>query len=282
MEKRYSEFDALHHLIKSQTSSHLKPSLPKLPGKVYNPMTDQLTEPFIAQRSAKLELYLGMLLGNSKLVHYQDVLHFFDLDYMGSVLAENIPVDESPTVVSMGGSGKGSSVVAAGELSIKQSQVTGMAPGTKVFTPHSPAAAALHAASSGMISPTYSDDEGDDEDKTANVHIPPHILPATDVFESNPPPSIAGTSVDPPVPPSVSDPIIEDASSTSEPAHVDSLPTTLPVSCASTTLDESKATANALSEDLSSSCAVETEEPNSGGEDETRLSNQSLEAVDLS
>jgi hypothetical protein len=74
VERRYSEFNMLDQLVRSQTASHLVASLPNLPGKVINPFTDQTSEPFIYRRRTALEIYLSMLLGNSKvmlIIYYQ-------------------------------------------------------------------------------------------------------------------------------------------------------------------------------------------------------------------
>jgi hypothetical protein len=49
-EKRYSEVNTLDALVRAQTAGHLAYSLPKLPGKVWNPWTDQTSETFIYQR----------------------------------------------------------------------------------------------------------------------------------------------------------------------------------------------------------------------------------------
>lgn len=80
IEKRYSEINMLDALVRSQTAPHLSGSLPSLPGKIWNPFTDQTSETFIYQRRSALELYFAMLVGNAKVVHYQDMLCFFGLD----------------------------------------------------------------------------------------------------------------------------------------------------------------------------------------------------------
>lgn len=63
---RYSEFDILDKCLKSQMEGHLKSSLPNLPGKVYNPFVNQISEEFLEMRKRALEQYLVTLLGNSK------------------------------------------------------------------------------------------------------------------------------------------------------------------------------------------------------------------------
>lgn len=80
IERRYSEFGALDLLIRAATDTHLLSSLPSLPGKVFNPMTDQASELFISARKEALQQYLTLLLTNHKAMHYQDVLCFLGLD----------------------------------------------------------------------------------------------------------------------------------------------------------------------------------------------------------
>jgi hypothetical protein len=63
---RYSEFDLLDKCLKSQMEGHLKSSLPNLPGKVFNPFVNQISEEFLEVRKVALEQYLVTLLGNSK------------------------------------------------------------------------------------------------------------------------------------------------------------------------------------------------------------------------
>ena len=63
---RYSEFDLLDKCLKSQMEGHLKSSLPNLPGKVFNPFVNQISEEFLEMRRRALEQYLVTLLGNSK------------------------------------------------------------------------------------------------------------------------------------------------------------------------------------------------------------------------
>lgn len=82
LEKRYSEINFLDGLVRSATASHMVNSLPSLPGKVWNPFTDQTTETFIYKRRMDLEMYFNMLIGNAKVVHYQDVMAFFNLDVL--------------------------------------------------------------------------------------------------------------------------------------------------------------------------------------------------------
>jgi hypothetical protein len=63
---RYSEFDLLDKCLKSQMDGHLRSSLPNLPGKVFNPFTNQLSQEFLESRRLALQQYLVTLLGNSK------------------------------------------------------------------------------------------------------------------------------------------------------------------------------------------------------------------------
>jgi len=79
IERRYSEFVTLDMLIRSATEAHLLSSLPTLPGKVFNPMTDQNSDSFIATRKESLQLYVEQLLQNHKVMHYSDVLCFLGL-----------------------------------------------------------------------------------------------------------------------------------------------------------------------------------------------------------
>jgi hypothetical protein len=65
---RYSEFDLLDKCLKSQMDGHLRSSLPNLPGKVFNPFVNQLSEEFLELRKGALERYLITLLGNSKVL----------------------------------------------------------------------------------------------------------------------------------------------------------------------------------------------------------------------
>ena len=79
IERRYSEFVTLDMLIRCSTEAHLLSSLPMLPGKVFNPMTDQNSDSFIATRKESLQLYVEQLLQNHKVMHYSDVLCFLGL-----------------------------------------------------------------------------------------------------------------------------------------------------------------------------------------------------------
>ena len=174
IERRFSEFDALNHLVRSQTSGHLKPSLPKMPSKVYNPWTDQSSDPFIQQRKGKLQLYVGTLLGNKKIVHYQDVLYFFGLDYLGRSLSESNDSEserysERPTeaVLSVH-----DCVAVAPILSASQGGV------------HEGA----RESAEGLISPSYSDDE-EEYDAKPSVAIPPHIIQKEEDVALPPPPA---------------------------------------------------------------------------------------------
>jgi hypothetical protein len=63
---RYSEFDLLDKCLKSQMDGHLRSSLPNLPGKVFNPFVNQLSQDFLESRRLSLQQYLVTLLGNSK------------------------------------------------------------------------------------------------------------------------------------------------------------------------------------------------------------------------
>ena len=80
IERRYSEFVSLDIIIRAATDAHLLSSLPSLPGKVFNPMTDQSSEPFIAARKEALQLYLQQILQNGKVMHYTEVFCFLGLD----------------------------------------------------------------------------------------------------------------------------------------------------------------------------------------------------------
>jgi hypothetical protein len=95
LEKRYSEINFIDSLIRSATASHLQGSLPSLPGKVWNPWTDQTSETFIYSRRMALESYFAMLIGNSKVVHYQDTLAFLGLDVLTGLPADRVVVEES-------------------------------------------------------------------------------------------------------------------------------------------------------------------------------------------
>ena len=97
LEKRYSEINHLDALIRSQTASHLVKSLPSLPGKVWNPWTDQTSETFIHQRRTALELYFSMLIGNSKVVHYQETLVFFGMHPLTGLLSSSKTAETSAT-----------------------------------------------------------------------------------------------------------------------------------------------------------------------------------------
>ena len=179
IERRFSEFSAVNHLIRSQTSKHLKPSLPKMPSKVYNPWLDQSADPFIQQRKGKLQLYIGMLLGNKKIVHYQDVLYFFGLDYLGNPLNDSIAdierLSERPTEAMI--RPVFDCVATAPILSGSWDDVQG-------DTRNS-------AFGDGLMSPTYSDDE---EQDAKPIAIPPHIINKDeDVFSL---PTMAVPSVD--------------------------------------------------------------------------------------
>lgn len=96
VEKRYSEINHLDALIRSQTASHLVKSLPSLPGKVWNPWTDQTSETFIHQRRTALELYFSMLIGNSKVVHYQETLVFFGMHPLTGLLTSSSASASAP------------------------------------------------------------------------------------------------------------------------------------------------------------------------------------------
>ena len=80
IERRYSEFVALDLIIRAATDAHLLSSLPSLPGKVFNPMTDQVSEAFISSRREALNAYLQQILNNGKVRHYQEVSCFLGLD----------------------------------------------------------------------------------------------------------------------------------------------------------------------------------------------------------
>lgn len=126
LEKRYSEINHLDALIRAQTASHLVRSLPSLPGKVWNPWTDQTSETFIHQRRTALELYFSMLIGNAKVVHYQETLVFFGLDPITGLLATSTTSAAGPAA---GG--------AAGGSSGKKSSTTSSAPSASVAAPPS-------------------------------------------------------------------------------------------------------------------------------------------------
>ena len=66
-------------VIRAQTDAHMLSSLPSLPGKIFNPLTDQTSEAFISQRRDALQHYLNQLLLNSKVVHYSELFSFLGL-----------------------------------------------------------------------------------------------------------------------------------------------------------------------------------------------------------
>lgn len=66
VERRYSDFEMLTNMICGQTSSHLKPTLPKLPGKILNPFVDQSKAAIVAERQQNLQRFLIALLANQK------------------------------------------------------------------------------------------------------------------------------------------------------------------------------------------------------------------------
>lgn len=92
IERRYSDFAQLDVCIRSATEGHMYSSLPEIPGKCYNPWTDQNSDEFISERKRGLEQYLRMLLGNSKCKYYTDLLVFLGLD---PITAQ---IDETPTM----------------------------------------------------------------------------------------------------------------------------------------------------------------------------------------
>ena len=150
-----------------------------MPSKVYNPWLDQSADPFIQQRKGKLQLYIGMLLGNKKIVHYQDVLYFFGLDYLGNPLNDSIAdierLSERPTEAMI--RPVFDCVATAPILSGSWDDVQG-------DTRNS-------AFGDGLMSPTYSDDE---EQDAKPIAIPPHIINKDeDVFSL---PTMAVPSVD--------------------------------------------------------------------------------------
>ena len=79
IERRYSDFAQMDLCIRSATEGHMYSSLPSMPGKCYNPWTDQTSEIFIKERQRGLEQYLRMLLNNSKTAYYTDFLMFLGL-----------------------------------------------------------------------------------------------------------------------------------------------------------------------------------------------------------
>lgn len=64
VERRYSEFDRFDHILRNNLPPHILSTLPKLPGKVFNPFVDQNEVHFISQRKERLEKYLNFLLNN--------------------------------------------------------------------------------------------------------------------------------------------------------------------------------------------------------------------------
>mmetsp|Transcript_11687 Transcript_11687/g.17705 ORF Transcript_11687/g.17705 Transcript_11687/m.17705 type:complete len:248 (-) Transcript_11687:159-902(-) len=78
--RRYSEFHMLDRALRGQLDGHLLSSLPELPGKVFNPFVNQMSEEFLDRRQHRLQSYLQTLLGNSKAVYYTEFLCFLGLD----------------------------------------------------------------------------------------------------------------------------------------------------------------------------------------------------------
>jgi hypothetical protein len=79
LERRNSDFNYLDAAIRSATDGHMASSLPNLPGKCYNPWTDQTSPEFIHERRCAVELYMQQVLSNSKVATYTDLLVFLGL-----------------------------------------------------------------------------------------------------------------------------------------------------------------------------------------------------------
>jgi hypothetical protein len=80
LERRYSDFQYLNTMVVGHTGQHIRPTLPKVPGRVINPFIDQFGEPFVNARREALQGYLQSLLSNSKVALYTEVLCFLGLD----------------------------------------------------------------------------------------------------------------------------------------------------------------------------------------------------------
>ncbi|KAJ1452661.1 hypothetical protein M885DRAFT_526262 [Pelagophyceae sp. CCMP2097] len=80
LKKRYSEFATLDELVKqSYSGSHLKSSLPALPSKYRNPLTNQLEAAFLDARRDDLDVYVQRVMGMPRGLAVPDVRNFFGL-----------------------------------------------------------------------------------------------------------------------------------------------------------------------------------------------------------
>jgi hypothetical protein len=68
--RRYCEFAMLDSMIRSQTRKHMLSTIPTLPGKVFNPFTNQTSEKFLEQRRRSLEQFLANLVNHEKVFSF--------------------------------------------------------------------------------------------------------------------------------------------------------------------------------------------------------------------
>lgn len=97
VEKRFSDFTILDSILRSLTSKHLLDTLPKLPGKVYNPFFNQLDKKFLLDRKKLLEKYLFDLLNNEKLCYLTEFYCFLGIDPINGLPLNNFESVETLT-----------------------------------------------------------------------------------------------------------------------------------------------------------------------------------------